>query len=181
MVDFIYNDQGACVARIVDGEVFSDADNRLIATSREGKIYALSGELVGHLQVAGLVPKDGDGTPDAFTRLLREGLMHRPSGPEVMKRPKYTHKANLAVSENQKEAISAYCPNPTVFSGYVFCRFWGYFDQLRSSVGNQADPRYAKSTISNLVEIAGALYKSFQICPLMCIRWAFHYFGPIQA
>jgi len=73
MVDFIYNDQGGCVARIVDGNVFSDSDGRLIATSREGKIYALSGELVGHLRGAGLVIKAGDGTPDAFTRLLCEG------------------------------------------------------------------------------------------------------------
>ena len=32
------------------------------------------------------------------------------------------HKANLAVSENQKEAVSVHCPNPTMFSVYDFCR-----------------------------------------------------------
>jgi len=73
MADFIYDDQGACVAWIVNGEVFSEASKQRIATIREGKIYAPSGELVGHLQGAGLVRKEGDYTPDAFTRLLNEG------------------------------------------------------------------------------------------------------------
>jgi hypothetical protein len=72
MADFIYDDQGVCVARIINGDVFSEASNRRIATFREGNIFALSGELIGHLQSAGLVRKTGDFTPDAFTRLLSE-------------------------------------------------------------------------------------------------------------
>jgi hypothetical protein len=68
--DFIYDDQGACVARIVDGEVFSETSKQRIATIRDGNIYALGGELVGHLQGAGFVRKEGDSTPEAFTRLL---------------------------------------------------------------------------------------------------------------
>ncbi len=73
MADFIYDDQGACIARIVNGEVLSETDRRRIATIREGKIYALSGEYVGHLQDAGLVRKEGDFTPEAFMKLLSEG------------------------------------------------------------------------------------------------------------
>jgi hypothetical protein len=33
-----------------------------------------------------------------------------------MKRQKYTHKVNLALSENQKEGVFVHCPNPTTFS-----------------------------------------------------------------
>lgn len=73
MVDFIYDDQGTCVARIVNGGVFSEGRNQRIATIRDGNICALSGELVGHLQGAGLVRKEGDSTPDEFTRLLSVG------------------------------------------------------------------------------------------------------------
>ena len=73
MADFIYDDQGVCVARIINGDVFSEASNRRIATVREGNIFALSGELIGHLQGAGLVRKEGDFTPEAFTKLLSEG------------------------------------------------------------------------------------------------------------
>jgi hypothetical protein len=72
MADFIYDDQGACVARIINGDVFSEATNRLIATTREGNIYALSGELIGHLQRAGVLRKEGDLAPAAFAKLLRE-------------------------------------------------------------------------------------------------------------
>jgi hypothetical protein len=72
MADFIYDDQGACVARIITGEVFSEATKQRIATVREGNIYNLNGELVGHLQGAGVVRKDGDFTPEAFTKLLSE-------------------------------------------------------------------------------------------------------------
>jgi hypothetical protein len=32
MSDFIYDDQGACVARIVDGNVIAEKDERKIAT-----------------------------------------------------------------------------------------------------------------------------------------------------
>jgi hypothetical protein len=71
MADFIYNDQGVCVARIINGDVFTEEKNpRRIATIRQGNIFALNGELIGHLQGAGLVRKDGDVTPEAFTKLL---------------------------------------------------------------------------------------------------------------
>ena len=73
MTDFIYNDQGVCVARIINGDVFTEARNpRRIAKIRDRNIFALSGELIGHLQGAGLVRKEGDFTPEAFTRLLSE-------------------------------------------------------------------------------------------------------------
>lgn len=72
MADFIYDDQGACIARIINGEVFSEATNRRVATVRERNIFNLNGELVGHLQNAGLVRKEGDFTPDALSKLLNE-------------------------------------------------------------------------------------------------------------
>ena len=73
MADFIYDDQGVCVARIINGEIFSELTKRRIATAREGNIYAISGELIGHLQNAGfIVRKEGDSTPDAFMKLLSE-------------------------------------------------------------------------------------------------------------
>ena len=40
MADFIYDDQGVCVARIINGEIFSELTKRRIATAREGNIYA---------------------------------------------------------------------------------------------------------------------------------------------
>jgi hypothetical protein len=72
MNDFIYDDQGKCVAWILKGEVFTGADKRKIASvDRNGDIYSLQGELVGHLQDAGLVREEGgDITPEAFTNLL---------------------------------------------------------------------------------------------------------------
>ncbi len=72
MSDFIYDDQGACVARIVDGNVIAEKDERKIATVREGNVYALNGELIGHLQDAHLIP-NGSGTPPiAWTNLLND-------------------------------------------------------------------------------------------------------------
>jgi hypothetical protein len=72
MADFIYDDQGACVARIINDEAFSEATKRRIAIVREGNIYNPNGDLVGHLQGAGVVRKDGNFTPEAFTKLLNE-------------------------------------------------------------------------------------------------------------
>lgn len=73
MPDFIYNDQGVCVARIINGDVFTEAKNpRRIATIREGNLFSLNGERIGHLQGAGLVRKEGDFTPEAFTNLFNE-------------------------------------------------------------------------------------------------------------
>ena len=75
MSDFIYDDQGKCVAWILKGEVFTgdEGNKRKIATvDREGNICSLQGELVGHLQDTGLVRKEGgDATPEAFTKLLK--------------------------------------------------------------------------------------------------------------
>jgi hypothetical protein len=70
MSDFIYDDQGKCVAWIVHNEVFSEANGRKIAAVRDGKIFDFDGNLVGHLQNDGLVRKEGDSTPPEFTRLL---------------------------------------------------------------------------------------------------------------
>lgn len=70
MNDFIYDDQGKCLARINRNEVFSDTTGQKIATIRDGSIYTLEGDLVGHLQRAGLVRMDGDCTPPAFMKLL---------------------------------------------------------------------------------------------------------------
>jgi hypothetical protein len=61
-----------------------------------------------------------------------------------------------------------------------FRRFWGHFDWLRSSVGNQLDSWQAKSTKAYLIDIAGILYKSFHVCPLMRISWSFHYLRPVR-
>lgn len=72
MSDFIYDDQGACVARIINGEVFSEATKRRVATVRDGNIYSLNGKLLGHLQDAGVVRKDGNSTSEAFTTLLSQ-------------------------------------------------------------------------------------------------------------
>lgn len=70
MSDFIYDDQGKCVAWIVQGDVFSETTRQKIATIRDGNIFDFSGNLVGHLQDVGFVRKDGDSTPPEFTRLL---------------------------------------------------------------------------------------------------------------
>jgi hypothetical protein len=72
MTDFIY-DKGACVARIVNGEVFSETTKRLVATIREGKVYAPNGEFLGNLQGASIVRTGGDSTPEAFSKTLTEG------------------------------------------------------------------------------------------------------------
>lgn len=70
MSDFIYDDQGKCVAWIVQGDVFSQTTRQKIATIRDGNIFDFSGNLVGHLQDVGFVRKGGDSTPPEFTRLL---------------------------------------------------------------------------------------------------------------
>lgn len=70
MSDFIYDDKGKCVAWIVGGEVFSEASKQKIATIREGNVYGLGGELIGHLEGAGLVRGEGNFTAEAFTKLL---------------------------------------------------------------------------------------------------------------
>lgn len=68
--DFIYNDQGACVARIVNDEVFRDSDQRKIAIVRDGNLYSLDGKLLGHLEATGSVRTEEGSTPGAFTQLL---------------------------------------------------------------------------------------------------------------
>lgn len=70
MSDFIYDDQGKCVAWIVQGGVFSETTRQKIATIRDGNIFDFSGNLVGYLQDVGFVRKGGDSTPPEFTRLL---------------------------------------------------------------------------------------------------------------
>ena len=70
MSDFIYDDQGKCVAWIVQGDVFSETTRQKIATIRDGNIFDFSGNLVGYLQDVGFVRKGGDSTPPEFTRLL---------------------------------------------------------------------------------------------------------------
>jgi hypothetical protein len=73
VIDFLYHPtKGNCVAWILDGEVFADSDRKIATTDRDGNIYALDGALIGHLEAAGVVPKEGTGLPDAFTKLLKE-------------------------------------------------------------------------------------------------------------
>jgi hypothetical protein len=72
MTNLIYNDQGSCIARVVNGEIFSEAANRKIGTTREGNFYGLTGELIGHFASADLVLTARDSTPDALTKLLNE-------------------------------------------------------------------------------------------------------------
>jgi hypothetical protein len=76
MSDFIYDDQGKCIAWIISDDVFTgDNENRRkIATiDPRGNIFSLQGELVGRLQGAGLVrDQGGNTTPEAFTKLIGE-------------------------------------------------------------------------------------------------------------
>jgi len=73
MIDFLYDPiNGNCVAWILDGDVFADSDRKIATTDREGNIYTLDGELIGHLEAAGVVPKDGAGMPDTFAELLQD-------------------------------------------------------------------------------------------------------------
>jgi hypothetical protein len=53
-MSLVYDDQGRCIARLVNGEVFSEANQRKFATVREGHMYGLDGKLIGHLQDADL-------------------------------------------------------------------------------------------------------------------------------
>ena len=70
MLSYIY-DQGACVARsLTDG--YYAIYGKEIGTVRNGSIYGLNGEFVGHLQVGGMVRSEGDLTPDRFRRLLNK-------------------------------------------------------------------------------------------------------------
>lgn len=73
MSDFIYNDLGICVARVVNGKVFSEASNQGIATVSQGSVYGLDGTLIGSLWDAGLVRGKGDFTPDIFLKLVDAG------------------------------------------------------------------------------------------------------------
>ena len=50
----------------------ADSDRQIATTDREGNIYTLDGELIGHLEAAGVVPKDGAGMPDTFAELLQD-------------------------------------------------------------------------------------------------------------
>lgn len=70
MPDFIYDDNGDCVARIVNDEVLAEIGGNRIATMRDGNIYAMDGNLIGHLQPGGMVRGDGGATPEAFSKLI---------------------------------------------------------------------------------------------------------------
>jgi hypothetical protein len=70
MADFIYDDRGTCVARIIEDEVFAEKGGNRIATIRNGNIYAMDGDLIGHLQSGGMVRGDGDAMPEAFSKLI---------------------------------------------------------------------------------------------------------------
>ena len=71
MVDFLYDPMtGRCVAWMLAGDVFADDDQKIATTDRRGNIYALNGELVGHLEAAGIVPTERAGMPDAFAKLF---------------------------------------------------------------------------------------------------------------
>src|SRR5262249_62370242 len=73
MVDFLYDPMtGRCVAWMLAGDVFTDDDRKIATTDRSGNIYALDGELVGHLAPTGVVPPERTGMPDAFARPLNK-------------------------------------------------------------------------------------------------------------
>ena len=58
MIDFLYDPiKGNCVAWMLDGDVFAESDRKIATTDREGNIYTLDGELIGHLEGADVVPK----------------------------------------------------------------------------------------------------------------------------
>ena len=74
MSDFIYDDQGKCIAWIVNDEVFTgDGENRrkIATVDPRGNIFSLHGDLIGRLQGVGLVRDQGDTTPEAFTKLIK--------------------------------------------------------------------------------------------------------------
>ena len=72
MIDFLYDPiKGNCVAWMLDGDVFAESDRKIATTDREGNIYTLDGELIGHLEAAGVVPKEGASMPDAFAKILQ--------------------------------------------------------------------------------------------------------------
>jgi hypothetical protein len=74
MSDFIYDDQGKCIAWIVNDEVFTgDGENRrkIAMVDPRGNIFSLQGDLIGRLEGAGLVRDQGDTTPEAFTKLIK--------------------------------------------------------------------------------------------------------------
>jgi hypothetical protein len=72
VIDFLYDpNKGTCVAWILDGDVFAESDRKIATTDREGNIYTLDGELIGHLEAAGVVPKEGASMPDAFAKILK--------------------------------------------------------------------------------------------------------------
>jgi hypothetical protein len=73
VIDFLYDPiKGNCVAWTLDGDVFAESDRKIATTDREGNIYTLDGELIGHLEAAGVVPKEGVGMSDALAKLLRK-------------------------------------------------------------------------------------------------------------
>ena len=65
--------QGRLRRGIFNGEVFSETAKRLVATIREGEVYALNGEFLGNLQGASIVSTGGDSTLEAFSKLWTEG------------------------------------------------------------------------------------------------------------
>jgi len=70
MVDFLYDPMTRrCVAWTLNGDVFADDDRKIATTDRTGNVYALDGELVGHLDATGVVPAE-TGVPNAFAKLL---------------------------------------------------------------------------------------------------------------
>jgi hypothetical protein len=54
--DNLVNDQGLSVAHIIDGEVFSNEDQRKLGTIRGNHLYDMNGRHVGSLSHVGAAP-----------------------------------------------------------------------------------------------------------------------------
>ncbi len=59
---------GRHLAWVENGKVFEVNSEKQVATLRDGDLYSLAGELVGHVENAFQVHTSG--TPDAFLKLL---------------------------------------------------------------------------------------------------------------
>jgi hypothetical protein len=60
------------LAYIKRGEVFN-AEDKKIATVRDGRLYSLQGEPLGYLQHLDVINRDGNATLSAFRKLCRFG------------------------------------------------------------------------------------------------------------
>ncbi len=72
MAGSIYDEQGICVARIIDGTVRSEISQRTIRTERDQAIFSLGGNLLGYLEIACSATARSNAQAAEFFRLASE-------------------------------------------------------------------------------------------------------------